>query len=206
MRGLETIVRSLEYLPEDVHLALMVSGKDDFLKSLVDIEIEIRNARRIDQSRLHFLPYVSPERLSHYLSTCDLTIIGLLPISSAKIGNHHIAMPNKLFESVQAKVPIVTSDMPALSSFVMTHKVGAVYETGSSSHLAEKVIELLDAPIDKESIFTEEFLYRCSWEHQIENLFRLYEHVLNALQCPQKNIGPLELEFKANRANRESSF
>ena len=199
IRGLETIVRSLEYLPEDVHLALMVSGKDDFLQSLKEIEEDLRNKTNSSRNRLHFLPYVSPERLSHYLSTSDLTIIGLLPISSEKVGNHHIAMPNKLFESIQAKVPIVTSDMPALSSFVMKHKVGAVYEAGSSSHLAEKVAELLDAPIDKESIFTEEFLYRCSWERQIENLFRLYEHVLNELQCPQKNIGPLELEFKANR-------
>ena len=198
IRGLETIVRSLEYLPEDVHLALMVSGREDFLKSLIDIEAEIRNARRIDHSRLHFLPYVAPERLSHYLSTSDLTIIGLLPISSEKFGNHHIAMPNKLFESIQAKVPIVTSDMPALSSFVLENRVGTVYEAGSGTDLATKIVGLFNNPIDKKNIFTEELLYRCSWEHQVEKLFILYEQVLNELQCPQENIGSLELEFRVN--------
>ena len=198
IRGLETIVRSLEYLPEDVHLALMVSGREDFLKSLIDIEAEIRDARRIDHSRLHFLPYVAPERLSHYLSTSDLTIIGLLPISSEKFGNHHIAMPNKLFESIQAKVPIVTSDMPALSSFVLENRVGTVYEAGSGTDLATKIVDLFNNPIDKKNIFTEELLYRCSWEHQVEKLFILYEQVLNELQCPQENIGSLELEFRVN--------
>ena len=198
IRGLETIVRSLEYLPEDVHLALMVSGREDFLKSLIDIEAQIRDARGIDHSRLHFLPYVAPERLSHYLSSSDLTIIGLLPISSEKFGNHHIAMPNKLFESIQAKVPIVTSDMPALSSFVLENRVGTVYEAGSGIDLAAKIVDLLNNPIDKENVFTEEFLYRCSWEHQVEKLFVLYEQVLNELQCPQENIGSLELEFRVN--------
>ncbi len=196
IRGLETIVRSLEYLPEDVHLALMVSGREDFLKSLVDIEAEIRNALKVDHSRLHFLPYVAPERLSHYLSTSDLTIIGLLPISSEKFGNHHIAMPNKLFESIQAKVPIVTSDMPALSSFVLENGVGTVYEAGSGRDLAAKIVDLFNNPIDKENVFTEDLLYRCSWEHQVEKLFVLYEKVLNGLQCPQDNVGSLELEFR----------
>ena len=198
IRGLETIVRSLEYLPEDVHLALMVSGRNEFLKSLINIEAGIKEARKIDHSRLHFLPYVAPERLSHYLSTSDLTIIGLLPISSEKFGNHHIAMPNKLFESIQAKVPIVTSDMPALSSFVLENKVGTVYEAGSSRDLADKITDLLENPINKEDVFTNDLLHKCSWEHQVEKLFGLYEQVLNELQCPQENIGSLELEFKVN--------
>ena len=32
----------------------------------------------------------------------------------------------------------------------------------------------------------------------VEKLFVLYEQVLNELQCPQENIGPLELEFRVN--------
>ena len=68
-------------------------------------------------------------------------------------------MPNKLFESIQAKVPIVTTDMPALSSFVLENRVGTVYEAGSGIDLAAKIVDLLNNPIDKENVFTEEFLY-----------------------------------------------
>ena len=194
--GIEIIVRSLEFLPDDIHIALMVSGNEDFLQSLKEIEEDLRNKTNSSRIRLHFLPYVEPERLAHYLSTSDLTLIGLLPISTEKIGNHHIAMPNKLFESIQAKVPIITSDMPALSSFVLDNKVGTVYEAGSSEDLAEKVNELLTHPIDKEKVFNQDLLYKSSWEFQVENLFTLYQNVLSDIKCPQQSIKSLDLKFQ----------
>jgi len=196
-RGVTTMVKALEFLPSDFHLVLMVMGVDSYLESLKDIELGIRKRLNLKSKRLHFLPYVEPNRLSHYLSSSDATLIGLLPIGGVQQSNHHIAMPNKLYESVQAKVPVITSDMPALSAFVNEHKIGTVYEAGSSTGLAEAVLEQVGSEFDTEQIFTDELLGLSSWEYQIQQLFNLYEETLDDLIHPKNPITKVDLEFIA---------
>lgn len=196
-RGVTTMVKALEFLPSDFHLVLMVMGVDSYLESLKDIELGIRKRLNLKSKRLHFLPYVEPNRLSHYLSSSDATLIGLLPIGGVQESNHHIAMPNKLYESVQAKVPVITSDMPALSAFVNEHKIGTVYEAGSSTGLAEAVLKQVGSEFDTEQIFTDELLDLSSWEYQIQQLFNLYEETSDDLIHPKNPITKVDLEFIA---------
>ena len=98
-RGVTAIVKALEFLPNDFHIALMVM---ELIPSRIIEELE-RHIRKLnaENKRLHFLPYVDPKVLSHYLSTSDATLIGLLPAGNVEQSNHHIAMPNKLYESVR---------------------------------------------------------------------------------------------------------
>ena len=194
-RGVTAIVKALEFLPNDFHIALMVMGVDSYLESLKELERHIRKKLNAENKRLHFLPYVEPKVLSHYLSTSDATLIGLLPAGNVEQSNHHIAMPNKLYESVQAKVPVITSDMPALSAFVNEHKIGSVYKAGSSSGLAESVLDYLGSESDKEQIFNDGLLQLCSWEYQIEQLFNLYEETLGDHLHPKEPVTSIDLEF-----------
>ena len=194
-RGVTAIVKALEFLPNDFHIALMVMGVDSYLESLKELERHIRKKLNAENKRLHFLPYVDPKVLSHYLSTSDATLIGLLPAGNVEQSNHHIAMPNKLYESVQAKVPVITSDMPALSAFVNEHKIGSVYKAGSSSGLAESVLDYLGSESDKEQIFNDGLLQLCSWEYQIEQLFNLYEETLGDHLHPKEPVTSIDLEF-----------
>ncbi len=194
-RGVTTIVKALEFLPSDFHIALMVMGVDSYLESLKDLERQIRKKLNLENKRLHFLPYVDPKVLSHYLSSSDATLIGLLPTGDVEQSNHHIAMPNKLYESVQAKVPVITSNMPALTIFVNEHKIGSVYKAGSSSGLAEAVLDYLGSELDKDQIFNDGLLQLCSWEYQIEQLFNLYEETLGDGVHPKKPMTSIDLEF-----------
>ena len=194
-RGVTTIVKALEFLPGNFHIALMVMGVDSYLESLKDLEIQIRGKLNLKNKRLHFLPYVDPNALSHYLSSSDATLIGLLPIGDVEQSNHHIAMPNKLYESMQAKVPVITSDMPALSAFVKEHNVGEVYKAGSSSGLARAVLDYLSSGLDKEQIFNDDLLHRCSWEYHVEQLFNLYEETLDGYLHPKEPITSIDLKF-----------
>ena len=194
-RGVTTIVKALEFLPDNFHIALMVMGVDSYLESLKDLEIQIREKLNSKNKRLHFLPYVDPNALSHYLSSSDATLIGLLPIGDVEQSNHHIAMPNKLYESVQAKVPVITSDMPALSAFVKEHNIGKVYKAGSSSDLAKAVLDYLGSGLDKKKIFNNDLLHFCSWEYHIEQLFNLYEETLNSCLHPKEPMASIDLKF-----------
>ena len=194
-RGVTTIVKALEYLPVNFHIALMVMGVDSYLESLKDLEIQIREKLNLKAKRLHFLPYIEPNALSHYLSSSDATLIGLLPDGDVELSNHHIAMPNKLYESVQAKVPVITSDMPALSAFVKEHNVGTIYKAGSSSDLAEAVLDYLASELDKERIFNDGLLQVCSWEYQVEQLFNLYEETLEGHLHPKEPMTSIDLKF-----------
>ncbi len=196
-RGVTTMVKALEFLPSKFHLVLMVMGVDSYLESLKDIEEEIRKRLNQKSKRLHFLPYVEPNRLAHYLSSSDATLIGLLPIGGIQQSNHHIAMPNKLYESIQAKVPVITSDMPALSAFVNDYRIGTVYEAGSSKGLAEAILDQMESKLDREKVFTDELLDLCSWEHQIQQLFNLYEETLDDLAHPKKPVTNISLNFIA---------
>lgn len=59
------------------------------------------------------------------------------------VENHRIALPNKLFEFIQAGLPVLVSDLPEMAKIVRTHGVGEVFPDGRADILAEKLDSLL---------------------------------------------------------------
>lgn len=57
--------------------------------------------------------------------------------------NHQLALPNKLFQAVQAGVPVVASDLPEIRRLVASHRLGATYRAGDPSDLVRAIHEVV---------------------------------------------------------------
>jgi glycosyltransferase involved in cell wall biosynthesis len=57
--------------------------------------------------------------------------------------NHYLCLPNKLFQYVQAGLPIVVSDLPEMSSIVRHYELGKLVPPGHVSATAAAINSML---------------------------------------------------------------
>jgi len=130
-RGLELAVKSMQYME---NARLIIAGTGDLEKKLR----ELTSSLSLDEKIL-FTGRISPELLWHYTIQADLGLsleedLGL---------NYRYALPNKLFDYVQARVPVLVSDLPEMASMVRRYGIGNVNHTNNPVELAQVFTEML---------------------------------------------------------------
>jgi hypothetical protein len=91
--------------------------------------------------------------------------LGMLPLRRNE--QHEVAMPNKLFQYVRARLPIVTSDCRQSAAFVRRFDIGEVFAAEDSAALG-RIGELRSHLADSE------LQARASWEYQEPALISVY--------------------------------
>ncbi|MFM2377325.1 MAG: hypothetical protein RLZZ165_2422 [Bacteroidota bacterium] len=113
-RGIELMIGAMAFLPE---YRLVVAGCGP-------LEAEIRRyaASLPHADRILFRGLVPPARLR------EETASAMLGMSLEEdLGmSYHFALPNKLFDYIQAGVPVLASDLPEMAAVVRRHRVGEV--------------------------------------------------------------------------------
>lgn len=132
-------------------------------------------SRESMDGRVH-LGLRAPERdLLALISSAD---IGVLPYQAVGI-NHRIATPNKLFEYLQARIPIATSRLPMIERLLDGTGVGGFVDFSSSTSTAAGlrrfVVEVLPT-ITEES--RERAARRYCWEVDEPNLFEVVDSAM----------------------------
>jgi glycosyltransferase involved in cell wall biosynthesis len=89
---------------------------DDLRRSAAQLEV---------QPRLHFVKYVDHDQVPQFLSDASVGVYAL-----TRYGNAEVAMPNKLFEYMHARLPVVCSDFGAMGAFVPRTGIGKVFASG----------------------------------------------------------------------------
>lgn len=89
--------------------------------------------------RLHFPGKVAPERLPQLLRGADVGVV-LVPDLGL---SYRYLLPNKLFEYIQAGLPVLASPLPELASVVLGRGVGRCADPGDSLAIAARLEELL---------------------------------------------------------------
>ncbi|MHB1800950.1 MAG: glycosyltransferase family 4 protein [Actinomycetes bacterium] len=170
-RGITTLVQSLAYLP-DAHVVIVTNAGADnrYVASLLDVAAAAGAAHR-----LHLAPYVPGEQIVTYLSSATVGVHGL-----SHVPNHEMALPNKYFDYLHARLPVVVSDVAAMSELTRSLGVGEVYAAGDPQDLARAVRTVLvdrgryAAPLAGDS----PILRRFCWEGQVEVLAEVYRPLL----------------------------
>ncbi len=85
------------------------------------------------EQRVRFVPTVPLAELPRYTASAD---IGVQPIENTCL-NHYTTDSNKLFEYVQAGLPVVASDLPEIRRIVRQHDLGLLVPAGDSEALAD---------------------------------------------------------------------
>ncbi|MEU9609090.1 glycosyltransferase [Streptomyces sp. NPDC048057] len=165
-RGVATAVEALLHLP-GYHLALVSGRATAGLTAL----LEQANGLGV-RDRVHVVPYVPQHEVPDYLSSADL---GLTPFHH--IPNVENSLPTKAAEYLHAKLPIITSDIKAMSEFVNSHGVGDVFTAEDAVSFTAAVKR---ATADQELLrknITESLLTELSWERQAQILLAVYSRI-----------------------------
>ncbi len=165
-RGAEVLITALTKLDGQMHVVFVTNARAGYRTTLELLATDLGVADRV-----HFAPYVASDAVSNYIASVDVSVIPL----SRDVGNYEVALPNKLFQSIHAGVPVVVSDNPEMARFVPEFGIGEVFAGGDPASLAAAVERLLDR---RESLASrlkdDEMLDELSWERQIETLLSVY--------------------------------
>jgi glycosyltransferase involved in cell wall biosynthesis len=130
--------------------------------------------------RVHVLDPVEPDELLDWVAGADVDVM----VFGAVDLNHVVSTPNKLFESLAAGVPVVSSDFPIRRSIVLEDPLGplgAVCDPGDVDSIAAAIRSILDRPAEERAALRERCLaaahQRWNWETESERLLGLYEAI-----------------------------
>src|SRR5262249_49735692 len=148
------IIRALSLLPSNLHLAVSGSISPDYVATIDEL-------RRPVRERVHLLPDCDPADLVAFRSGADLAVIPL----ATDIPNHRTVLPNRVFEAVMSRIPLVTSDLPTIRSVVEEYGIGLCYEDPQPKIIARAIRQGL-ARNQEMRIATERAAHILNWERE----------------------------------------
>jgi hypothetical protein len=113
-RKIEDMICMMDMLDSRFSLDLMLVGKGEYYSKLQDLA-----AKRSNVGWCHPVPM--PE-IARSISSYDMGLY-LMPDTNF---NHRVAIPNKLFEFIQARLAIAVSPIQGMANIVRKHDIGVV--------------------------------------------------------------------------------
>lgn len=167
-RGLEESIVAFKLLPENYRL--MIAGDGDIKNELM--EIVEKNAL---QNKVVFIGRLSPEKLISFTKEADA---GISFEKDTNI-NYRYSLPNKLFDYMNAGIPVLVSDLPEMRKVVEENQCGSVLKQHTPEKISELILELFS---DKDR-----YLNYCAhslnassklnWESQENNIIEFFNRI-----------------------------
>ena len=115
--------------------------------------------------------------LIDFLSQAAIGLVLYLPTSE----NNVIGLPNKLFEYMACKMPVICSNFPLYEEVVLGSKCGFSVDPTLPEEIAEKLIQLL-SNVDKLKEMGlsgyNQINEKYNWDNEFSKLLNLYESLL----------------------------
>lgn len=173
-RGMDLLVASLEFMPS-VHLAMTTNRDSWYIE-----ELKSKASAFGAADRLHFVPYVLPEEVVPYVSSAD---VGISPLP-ANVVNYDLALPNKLFDYIQAGLPLVASNCAEVTKLLERFPLGQTFNWQDPKSLADAVLSVLGKSEEFRSRYqnlkTE--LEQFTWEAQEIQLRNAYDFAFEKIK------------------------
>ena len=171
-RGVGDVLEALRKMP-DVHLALIANPSNATVQKYIADFSDIKD-------RFHVLPYVPNSELVSYLSGAE---IGLIPIHHKQ--NHEISLITKFGEYMQARLPIVVSDVKTMGAEVLRLGNGEVFKAQDVDDFIQATRTVLSNLDKYRIVYTETVLAERSWERQADNLVSIYNRIAGVSPTPR---------------------
>lgn len=130
-RGAEEAIEAVRHCE---NVLLLIIGRGDVVGKLKE------KAEQSDyRDRVMFLPKMPYEEMMRYTRLAD---IGLTLDKDTNI-NYRYSLPNKLFDYIHARIPVLASRLPEIASIVEDYDIGMITENHKPEHIALKLKEML---------------------------------------------------------------
>ena len=162
-RGLELIINTMPFISNCI---LVIIGNGDIIKNLKSY---VKNINLVKKVR--FLESLTPNELQKITPLANIGIsieedLGL---------NYRFSLPNKIFDYINAEVPILVSNLPEMRKIIDTHEVGEIVKDRSPQKLALQIKELLKKDYSEELKKAKKELI---WENQEEELLAIFRNII----------------------------
>ena len=147
-------------------------------RALIFICGENKNAEPIHEyvkaksaTNVYFHGLITPGEISSYLSSAD---VGLVPTWNKNDMSYWFALDNKLFEYINAGIPILATQQPEYRNIVETYKCGICVNPDEKEAYINGFDAILNdyAVLQKNTIVASNIL---TWENEQEKLIELYK-------------------------------
>lgn len=167
-RGLEEALVALSELDDNIHLVVLGYGVPEYLAKLH----KIASTHGVND-RFHIVGPLAPEEVAGALKDADLSLVHVRPT----VLSYRFALPNKLFESIHAGLPVVAADLPDLARIVRDYGIGEVFD-GEDPHAFAMAIRTVLADPTPYRRNAEKAADDLTWENEAAVLCGVYADAL----------------------------
>ncbi|PCC39191.1 glycosyltransferase [Brachybacterium sp. JB7] len=167
-RGIEETIAALPHLPPDIHFVLLGYGEAAALDA-----VRAEAVSRGVEDRVHLVGAVDPDDVSRSLADGDVAVVHVRPICLS----YRYALPNKLFESIRAGLPIAAADLPDMRQVVEELGVGEVFQGSEPEDLAAALAAILEDP-EAYRARARAVAPKLTWENETEKMLEMYRRIL----------------------------
>jgi hypothetical protein len=137
-RNIEALIEAVRQLDQKFTLDLyLVPGRDggkylDTLRALI-----------ADDPRITLRPPVSPTELVTTLNAYDVGIYSLPPLTP----NHRLALPNKIFDFIQARLAVVFATAQETDRLITEHELGVIVPDATANAMRDTLAALTEEDV-----------------------------------------------------------
>lgn len=169
-RGIEQMVAALAQT-EGTAGIILGNGGADYIECLHNLCVKYGI-----EDRVIFHEAVPMQELWNYVGIADVGMVTVLPTFKS----YYFMLPNKFFENIQAMIPVIVSDFPAIGEIVDRYSIGLKVDPTNTDAIAEAICRLRD---DRELYATLKTNLKSAkeelcWEKEKEVLLNAYAKIL----------------------------
>ena len=167
-RGAEELVQAMSLLDD---CFLMIIGGGDVLPILKQMVEDLNITDRV-----RFFPRVPYQQMMAYTQLAEL---GFCLDKDTNL-NYRFSLPNKLFDFIQAGVPIVASRLTEIDKIITKYDIGLFIPDHNPKSIAETIREGLEN-VERRSVWKKGLAKAAEelcWENESKVLMEIYSHYL----------------------------
>lgn len=159
-RGLELMIDSMAYLKN--HVFIIIGTGDIFT------ELQQKTKQLDLNGSVKFLGKLEPKELQKLTPLADLGIsleenLGL---------SYRYSLPNKIFDYIQAEVPVLVSNLPEMKKVVVEYAIGEIVIDRNPQAVARQIQKFIEKDFTKG---IQKAKHELIWEHEKKKLITLFK-------------------------------
>jgi glycosyltransferase involved in cell wall biosynthesis len=163
-RGVEELIEAMIHVDNAI---LLIIGGGDVINKLKEMVFDYKLTPKVI-----FKPRLPYKEMMQYTSVANLGITFDKPNNL----NYKYSLPNKLFDYIQAGIPVLSSRLPELERIISEYKIGDFIPDHKPVNIAKKINHILNSQglMDewkKNCIFAAKEL---TWENEEKTLIKIY--------------------------------
>lgn len=162
-RGIDLLLNTFKSVPRDYKLVFLGYGP---------LTNKIINSQKTTEN-IFYHKAVSLEDLYDYTSSADY---GFSLIEDLNL-NFKYCLPNKLFEYIICKIPVIVSNLPEMSNFIKEYQIGCCAEDYSPESIKNSMDKIIRFNQSELKINLEKTARIFNWQNQETTLSEIYNNL-----------------------------